>query len=184
MMIKKLLPIYIVIFTFLLLFIISCTWIPVEKTWIVNGTATFKGTPANEVKFAAFLIRRTDVFDINAIRVSNITNLGTGGGVFSLNLDVEEYAVNSGDRIVLIFWEDSIDNSLYDNGERFEYVEPLPGCPVFKNAVSCLFFYSEKRDNILLCEKGWNVDHGYLISISVSIAALSNAKITNWYSWD
>jgi hypothetical protein len=184
MMIKRHLTICIGVSAALLLFLISCTLIPVEKTWNLNGNATFKGTPAYNVKIAAFLIRRTDVFDIESICVSNITNLGIDGGIFSLNMDVEEHTVNSGDRIVLIFWEDSVSNMMYDNGERFEYVEPLLGCPVFKNAVSCLFFYSDKQDNILLCAKGWNIDHGNLISISVSNAVLSNAKITNWYSWD
>lgn len=168
----------------LTLCIVSCNILPVEKTWSVGGTTALKGTPSDSVMIAAFLVRRIDVFGADSVLVSNTNDLGTGGGHFSLYLDVEEQTVDSGDRVVLIFWEDSIDNKMYDEGESFQYAEPLPGCPVFRDTVSCLFFYVNQDDPLLQCPRGWNIDLGNLISVVVGCTHMSNAKITNWYSWD
>ncbi len=169
----------------MLLFLVSSCWMPyIAETWSVSGTASFKGTPSHEVMITAFLVPREGCFDINCARVSNAVNLGTEGGDFLLDLDLTDREVHSGDRIELIMWEDTDDNMEYDVTERFEYTEPLASCPVFKNAVCCLFFYAEAQDDLLLAAAGWNADHGDLISVSVNVAVLSNAKITNWYSWN
>jgi hypothetical protein len=169
----------------MLLFLVSSCWMPyIAETWSVSGTVSFKGTPSHDVTIAAFLVGREDCFGVDSARVSNSVALGTDGGGFSLDMDLTDRTVSSGDRIELILWEDTDGNMEYDVPERFEYTEPLASCPVFKDAVCCLFFYAEEQDNALLAAAGWNIDHGNLISISVNVAVLSNAKITNWYSWN
>ena len=118
-----------------------------------------------------------------AILVSNVTDLGTTGGNFSMDVSTKALTPSDGQYIYLIMWVDLNGNGHYDIGEDWNYVIPRYGDPVFKNSFECGYYYSDHYNDLMGTEPGWNQSVGFVDYRPVYFATMSGAKISNEYAW-
>jgi hypothetical protein len=162
----------------------------ITTSWTITGTALFNGTPASDVKLAAFYtdgdtysdcMQYAEAFD--PIIVSNVVNLGTTGGNFSVSIDASSILPVQADTIILIMWIDANDNNLNETTEEWKFATPSYGCPVFQNSFTC-HYYLEEDDNFLMdTEYGWNQSIGLALYVPIDSAVKAGALIENYTTW-
>ena len=175
-----------------LLLIAGCTFPDYSPdTWNIAGDVLFQGTPSTAVKFAAFYTYEYTFDDTSqgsviypsAILVSNVFNLGTAGGSFSLDVDASSLTPADGQYIYLIMWLDANRNDQYDVGEQWSYAIPRYGDPTFQHSLECMYYYADDSDSFMGTEDGWNQSIGFVDFQDIYDATKTGAKLSNESSW-